>query len=74
VTAAEQSVAAAYLLVVVLVLVYVLIVAAKLQRLGRAIQDLSLTPEELPNAPTPEELPAAVSRRGRLGAVEAHPR
>ena len=40
-TPAEQYVAAAYLVVFVLVLVYVLIIAAKLQRLEQALDSLS---------------------------------
>ena len=40
--AAEQYVAAAYLVVFVLVLTYVLIIATKLQRLERTLQELSV--------------------------------
>lgn len=64
-TAAEQYVAAAYLLVFVLVLAYVLIIAAKLQRLEHAIQTLTSAAEDVPPRP-------AGSERGQLGAVEAH--
>ena len=39
-TAAEKYVAAAYLVVFVVVLAYVLIIAAKLQRLQREVEDL----------------------------------
>ena len=40
-TAAEKAVAAAYLVVFVVVLVYVLIMATKLQRLRREVDELS---------------------------------
>jgi hypothetical protein len=41
VTAAEKHVAAAYLVVFAVVLLYVLIIAAKLQRLEQTLQNLS---------------------------------
>jgi hypothetical protein len=73
VTAAEQYVAAAYLLVFVLVLAYVLIIAAKLQRLERAIQTLTLAGEAAQDEPDLDVPPRpAGSERGQLGAVEAH--
>ena len=68
-TAAEKYVAAAYLVVFVLVLAYVLIIAAKLQRLERAIEDLSVRAAGA-DEPAQETRPAA-SERGRHGAVEA---
>ena len=74
-SAAEQYVAAAYLVGFVLVLVYVLLIAAKLQRLERAIRDFAFVREAVPNEPAPEEpMRPAVSEPGRLNAVEAHPR
>lgn len=72
-SAAEQYVAAAYL--VGFVLVYVLLIAAKLQRLEPAIRDFAFVREAVPNEPAPEEpMRPAVSEPGRLNAVEAHPR
>jgi CcmD family protein len=73
VTAAEQYVAAAYLVVFAVVLVYVLIVAAKLQRLEQSLEDLTVTREAAPDAPAPEVPPRpSASEQGQLGAVEAH--
>lgn len=72
-TAAEQYVAAAYLVVFVLVLVYVVIIAAKLQRLEQAVEDLTLAGEAVPDNPALEVPPRpAASGREQLGAVEAH--
>ena len=72
-TAAEQYVAAAYLVVFVLVLVYVVIIAAKLQRLEQAIEDLTVAGEAVPDEPALEvPLRPAASERGQLGTVEAH--
>lgn len=71
-TPAEKYVAAAYLVVFVLVLAYVLIIAAKLQRLERAIDELS-TREAKSGEPAPETRPAA-SERGHRPAVEAQMR
>ena len=45
-TPAEQYVAAAYLVVFVLVLLYVLIIAAKLQRLEQALDSLATNDRE----------------------------
>jgi CcmD family protein len=69
VTAAEKYVAAAYLVVFVLVLAYVLIIALKLQRLEQAIQDLSIR-EAAAGEPALETRPAASERvhRGAVGA------
>jgi CcmD family protein len=72
VTAAEQYVAAAYLVVFVLVLVYVVIIAAKLQRLEQAIEDLTVAGEAVPDEPALEVPRPAASERGQLGTVEAH--
>ena len=68
-TAAEKYVAAAYLVVFVLVLAYVLIIALKLQRLEQAIQDLSIR-EAAAGEPALETRPAASERvhRGEVGA------
>jgi CcmD family protein len=75
VTSAEQYVAAAYLVVFVLVLAYVLIIAAKLQRLERASQEFSVAREDVSNEPALEEpMRPAVAEPGQLSAVEAHPR
>lgn len=71
-TAAEKYVAATYLVVFVLVLAYVLIIAAKLQRLERAIQDLSIR-EARAAEPALETRPTT-SERGHRGAVEAQMR
>ena len=71
-TPAEKYVAAAYLVVFMLVLAYVLIIAAKLQRLERAIEDLSAR-EAGPDEPAQETRPTASERRPR-GAVEAQTR
>ncbi|HJQ51828.1 MAG TPA: hypothetical protein VJ838_15035 [Gaiellaceae bacterium] len=72
-TAAEQYVAAAYLAVFAVVLVYVLIIAAKLQRLEQSIQDLTLAGKAAPEEPAPEVRPTpSDSEHRRLGAVEAH--
>jgi CcmD family protein len=72
VTAAEKYVAAAYLVVFVLVLAYVLIIALKLQRLERAIQDLSIR-EARADEPALEIRPTAYER-GRRDAIEAQMR
>jgi len=72
VTAAEKYVAAAYLVVFLLVLAYVLIIALKLQRIERAIQDLSIRAARADEAAL-ETRPAA-SERGRRDAVEAQMR
>ena len=73
-TAAEQYVAAAYLAVFAVVLVYVLIIAAKLQRLEQSIQDLTAAGEAAPDEPALEvpPRPSATSDQGQLGAAEAH--
>jgi len=75
VNAAEQYVAAAYLVVLVLVLTYVLIIATKLQRLERTLDDVSSTKGATPDESAPEEQtrPAASARRHR-GGVEAQTR
>jgi CcmD family protein len=66
VTAAEKYVAAAYLVVFVLVLLYVLIIAAKLQRLEQALQALSA---QAGDEPDPARH-ATVSGRASRSAVE----
>lgn len=72
-TAAEQYVAAAYLVVFVLVLVYVLIIAAKLQRLEQSIQALTTAGEGAPDERALEvQLRPAASEQGQVGAVEVH--
>ena len=69
-TTAEKYVAAAYLVVFVFVLVYVLIIAAKLQRLEQTLQDFSS--EARSREPDPEPTRTAPpSRRGKHHAVEA---
>jgi len=72
VTAAEQYVAAAYLFVFVVVLLYVLIIAAKLQRLEQSIQDLTVAGEAASDEPAREPPRPSASQQGQLGAVEAH--
>lgn len=74
-TAAEQYVAAAYLLVFVVVLAYVLIIAAKLQRLEQGLQDLARSPgrDEPFEEGAPAQRPAA-PERVQHGAVEAQTR
>jgi len=69
VTVAERYVAAAYLVVVVLVLTYVLIIAMKLQRLERALHELSA--EASANELDREAVP---SDRGRHHMAEAQMR
>ncbi|HET7127525.1 MAG TPA: hypothetical protein VFJ93_00430 [Gaiellaceae bacterium] len=70
-TAAEQYVAAAYLVVLVLVLTWVLIVAGKLERLEHALQDLSFVREARTDEPVLEEPTArTASVRAGNGAVE----
>jgi hypothetical protein len=73
VTAAEQYVAAAYLLVFVVVLAYVLIIAAKLQRLEQGLQDLFAREGRTGDEPVPPEPPrrARGPERVQQGAVEA---
>jgi hypothetical protein len=76
VTAAEQYVAAAYLLVFVVVLAYVLIIAAKLQRLEQGLEHLSAREAGGADEPALEEptgWPAA-PERVQHGAVEAQTR
>jgi hypothetical protein len=73
VTAAEQYVAAAYLVVFVLLLAWVLIVATKLERLERALHDLSLIREARADESLEEPL-AAASAQARHGAIEAQMR
>jgi hypothetical protein len=72
VTAAEQYVAAAYLLVFVLVLAYVLIISTKLQRLEQTLQDL-LPREATTDEPVLEEPTQRASEREQRVAVEAQP-
>jgi hypothetical protein len=75
VTAAEQYVAAAYLVVFVLVLAYVLIIATKFQRVEQTLQDLSLARASRTDEPVPEEpMRPAASERAQHGAVEARTR
>lgn len=72
-TAAEQYVAAAYLLVFVIVLAYVLIISTKLQRLEQTLQDL-LAPEATTDEPVLEEpTQRAASEREQCVAIEAQP-
>lgn len=72
-TAAEQYVAAAYLVVFAVVLVYVLIIAAKLQRLEESIHELTAAGGVAPDEPALEVRPGlSASEQGQLGAVEAH--
>ena len=73
-TAAEQYVAAAYLVVFAVVLLYVLIIAAKLQRLEQAIRDLTVAGEAVPDEPALEVQPppSSDSEQRPLDAVEAH--
>ena len=74
-TPAEQYVAAAYLVVFVLVLAYVLIIATKLQRLERTIDDLTFAREAGRDLPALEEpRPPVASERPHPGAVEAQMR
>lgn len=74
-TVAEQYVAAACLVLFTLVLAYVLIIAAKLQRLERAIQDFTFVREDVSYEPAVQEaIRSAVSEPGQQSAVEAHPR
>jgi CcmD family protein len=69
VTSAEKYVAAAYLVVFMLVLAYVLIIALKLQRLDKALQDLCS--EASPGESDPEPTrPAAASGQGKHHVVE----
>jgi CcmD family protein len=75
VTPAEQYVAAAYLVVFSLVLAYVLIIATKLQRLERTIDELTFAREAVPDRPALEEPPPpAATERAHPGAVEAQMR
>jgi CcmD family protein len=73
VTAAEQYVAAAYLIVFALVLAYVLIISTKLRRLEQALQDLlaqeATTDEPVLEEPTQRPAP----EREQRVAVEAQP-
>lgn len=69
-TAAEKYVAAAYLVVFVVVLLYVLIIAAKLQRLEQTLQ--SLSSEGALDEPASEPTrPTIISSSGKHHAVEA---
>lgn len=70
-TAAEKYVAAAYLVVFVLVLAYVLIIALKLQRLEQALRDVSFVRETGPDESALETRAATASERGHRGAIEA---
>ncbi len=72
-TAAEQYVAAAYLIVFVLVLAYVLIIATRLQRLEQALQYLSLARASRTDESEEPTRPAA-SERAQHGGVEAQTR
>jgi hypothetical protein len=74
VTAAEQYVALAYLVVFVLVLAWVLIIATKLQRLERALDDVCSARGAGRVAPA-REVPtrSTVSEREQRVAVEAQP-
>jgi CcmD family protein len=74
-TAPEQYVAAAYLVVFVLVLAYVLIIAAKLRRLEQALQDLSFVEQTASGEPAMQNStrPAA-SALGPQSAIEAQTR
>jgi len=77
VTAAEQYVAAAYLLVFVVVLAYVLIIAAKLQRLEEGLQDLSAREARGAAEPAVDEEPTrwtASPEPKHHGAAEAQMR
>lgn len=69
-TAAEKYVAAAYLVVFAVVFLYVLIIAAKLQRLEQTLQDLSSETRLDEPASEPTQ-PAVTSRSGKHHAVEA---
>jgi CcmD family protein len=76
VTAAEQYVAAAYLVVFVVVLAYVLIIAAKLQRLEQGLQGLAGSAggaDEPLEERSPEQRPATPEPL-QHGAVEAQTR
>jgi CcmD family protein len=69
VTSAEKYVAAAYLVVFMLVLAYVLIIALKLQRLDKALQDLCSEARAGESDLEPTR-PAAASDRGKHHVVE----
>ena len=74
-TAAEQYVAAAYLVVFVVVLAWVVIVATKLERLEQALQDVSVVREARTDEPALEEpTRRTASARAPHGAVEAEMR
>jgi CcmD family protein len=73
-TASEQYVAAAYLVVFVFVLAYVLIIAAKLERLERALEDLSSVGQAGTGEPAMNSTRPAASALGTHGAVEAQTR
>jgi hypothetical protein len=74
VTSAETYFAAAYLVVFMLALAYVLIMALKLQRLEEVVDDLSAR-EARPGARDPVRArSAAASGRGNHQAVEAQTR
>lgn len=68
-TSAEKYVAAAYLVVFMLVLAYVLIIALKLQRLDKALQDLFSEAGAGESDPEPTR-PATASGRGKHHVVE----
>jgi hypothetical protein len=69
VTSAEKYVAAAYLVVFTIVLAYVLIIALKLERLDKALQDLLSEASADESDPEPAR-PAATSGRGKRRVVE----
>jgi CcmD family protein len=73
VTAAEQYVAAAYLIVFALVLAYVLIISTKLQRLEQALQDLPAREARTDEPVLEEPTQRAASEREQRVAVEAQP-
>jgi CcmD family protein len=73
-TAPEQYVAAAYLVVFLFVLAYVLIIAAKLERLERALEDLSSVGRAGPGEPAMNSTRPAASALGPQSAVEAQTR
>lgn len=70
-TAADKYVAGAYLVAFVLVLVYVLFVALRLQRLERALQEPPLSRGVATREPDPELMEPTGSQHGNDTSVEA---
>ena len=74
-TAAEQYVAAAYLVIVVLVLAWVLIIATKLQRLERALDEAFVARDAGRDEQAREDPPwSAASEWQQHGAAEVEMR